>query len=132
FERGQPQPFVLRQKCKRARVRVQVREPLIADVLVPANLRLDALVGNGAPQILPRVAAVVADDVERGLGMCPCDRRERADQIDHVAAVEDRTDEQDAGAGGWGLGAGCSAPDTGHDAPRGGASPRPRTPGPYS
>src|SRR4029453_16067359 len=48
--------------------------------------------GPVAARVFARVAAVVAHDVERSVAALAGDRRERADQVRDVAAIEDGSD----------------------------------------
>ena len=47
-------------------------------------------------EILARMTAIVADDIERRVGVGSRDRRKGANQIDDVAAVEERADVQNS------------------------------------
>src|SRR4051812_45355881 len=64
---------------------------------MPADPIADVLAGDRGGHILVRMTAIVAGDVERSVGMGTGDLSERANEIDHMAAVEDRPDEEHAG-----------------------------------
>src|SRR6185295_20412318 len=91
LERRQAESFVLGQERERARAAVEVGELFLVRVPMPPQTVAELLALDRRRDVLERVAAVVADDVEGGVGMCTRDRGERANQIEHVSAVEDRS-----------------------------------------
>ncbi len=101
-----PSPSYSDRNANARASRVQRRQLLVGDVLVPAHLRPSSCSAAIVRRRSSRgIAAVVADDVERGVRMRARDRRKRANQIGDVAAVEDGADEQHSvGTRDWGLG----------------------------
>src|SRR5438309_3346710 len=58
---------------------------------MPADSAAELLAIDGRHDVFKRITPVVADDVQRRVGMPPSDRRKRANQIEDVAAIEDRS-----------------------------------------
>src|SRR5438094_10186292 len=59
---------------------------------MPADSAAELLAIDGRHDVFERITPVVADDVQRRVGMPPGDRRKRANQIEDVASIEDRSD----------------------------------------
>src|SRR5215831_3254949 len=59
---------------------------------MPADSVAELLACDRGHDVLERIAAIVADEIERGVGVRSRHLRERADQIEDVPAIEDRAD----------------------------------------
>src|SRR5215472_2588208 len=59
---------------------------------MPANPIPELFARDRGRDVLEWMAPIVADDIQRGVGMCTRDLRERPDQIRNMPTIEDRAD----------------------------------------
>ena len=94
FEGWQAEAFIFRQKRERPRAAVKRRELGVGHVVANRHLRSKTLGRDDSREILVRVRAVLADDLEPCVSMPLRDRLEGANEIRKVTTVQDRADEE--------------------------------------